>query len=138
MWIRRGDDGFSEDPDSGEDLVLEYLDNGGSWIALETFAGGGTNGQTYLRTYNLPSGGRHSGFQLRYRMILGSGAAWDFWHIDDVCFVQRPFPLLELVKTSQTLSDPINGSASPYAIPGARVQYGITLENRGSGQVDAD
>jgi uncharacterized repeat protein (TIGR01451 family) len=138
MWIRRGADAFSEDPDFGEDLVVEYLDNVGSWIALETFTGNGTNGQTYLRTYTLPAGGRHTGFRIRYRMILGSGAAWDFWHIDDVCLIQRPFPLLQLVKTSQTISDPINGSTDPYAIPGAYVEYRVTLENQGTGQVDSD
>lgn len=138
MWIRRGDDSFSEDPDSGEDLVVEYLDDAGSWTVLENFSGSGADGQTFLRNYNLPPGGRHNSFQLRYRMLLGSGAPWDFWHIDDVCFVQRPFPMLELVKTSQTLSDPINGSSGPYTIPGAHVQYRITLENRGDGQVDAD
>ena len=33
VWIRRGDDAFSEDPDDGEDLVIEYRDAGGGWIA---------------------------------------------------------------------------------------------------------
>ena len=26
VWVRRGDDGFSENPDANEDLEIEYLD----------------------------------------------------------------------------------------------------------------
>jgi uncharacterized repeat protein (TIGR01451 family) len=138
LWVRRGSDVFSENPDSGENLVLEYLDDVGSWTALETFAGNGTQGQVFLRTYNLPSGGRHSGFRLRFRMTAGSGAPWDFWHVDDVCFDQTPIPLLQVTKLSQVLSDPINGNTNPKAIPGAIVQYTIAVTNQGPGPVDAD
>lgn len=138
MWIRRGDDNFSEDPDSNENLVLEYLDDVGNWITLETFTGSGGSGQIFLRTYDLPAGGRHNGFRLRYRMTNGSGAGWDYWHVDNVCFDQVPIPSLQLTKVSQTLSDPINGNVGPKAIPGAYVQYTIALANQGSGPVDAD
>lgn len=138
LWIRRGDDLFSEDPDAGENLILEYLDDVGTWTALETFTGSGLSGQTFLRTYNLPSGGRHIGFRLRFRMTGGSGTIWDFWHIDDVCFDQEPFPQLQINKSSQTVSDPVNGSSDPKAIPGAYVQYTIRLENQGPGAVDGD
>lgn len=138
LWVRRGDDLFSEDPDGGENLVIEYLDSGGGWIALETFSGGGTPGQTFVRSYSLPAGGRHSGFRLRFRMTAGSGTIWDFWHIDDVCFDQLPIPLLQISKSAQTLSDPINGLSDPKAIPGATVEYTITVQNLGPGPVDAD
>lgn len=138
LWVRRGDDFFSEDPDNGENLVIEYLDNGGSWVALETFAGSGIPGQAFVRSYNLPAAGRHSGFRLRFRMTAGSGAIWDFWHVDDVCFDQVPVPMLQISKSAQTLSDPINGVSDPKAIPGASVQYTITVQNLGPGPVDAD
>jgi len=138
MWARRGADSFSEYPDFAENLVLEYIDDVGTWVALETFTGGGTPGQIFVRTYNLPAGGRHSAFQLRYRMTGGSGAPWDFWHVDDVCFVQVPIPLLQVTKVSQVLSDPISGGSDPKAIPGAIVQYTIAVTNQGPGAVDAD
>ncbi len=138
VWIRRGSDTFSEDPDNGEDLVIEYLDDVGSWVALETFAGTGGPGQSYARTYNLPASGRHSNFRLRFRMTGGSGATWDYWHIDDVCFVQAITPVLQVAKLSQTLSDPINGTSGPKAIPGAFVQYTIAISNQGLGSVDTD
>jgi len=138
MWIRRGSDNFSEDPDGGEDLVVEYLDDVNNWVVLETFSGNGGPGQTFVRTYNLPAAGRHAGFRLQFRMTGGSGVDWDFWHVDDVCFDQLVIPQLQIAKLAQTLSDPINGSSSPKAIPGAIVQYTIALVNQGSGPVDAD
>lgn len=138
LWIRRGSDSFSEDPDGGEDLVVEYLDNVNNWIALETFSGSGGPGQTFVRAYNLPAAGRHGGFRLRFRMTGGSGVDWDFWHVDDVCFDQLLIPQLQIAKLAQTLSDPINGTSGPKAIPGAIVQYTIALVNQGSGPVDAD
>ncbi|MCH8865445.1 MAG: hypothetical protein IID58_01210 [Proteobacteria bacterium] len=138
MWIRRGADSFSEDPDGGENLVVEYLDDVGAWIALETFSGSGGPGQRFVRSYTLPAAGRHTNFQLRYRMIAGSGAPWDFWHVDDVCFDQDLVPDLLVSKVAQTLTDPINGSANPKAIPGAVIQYTLGVSNQGLGPVDAD
>ncbi|MDJ0698273.1 MAG: hypothetical protein QNJ07_00345 [Woeseiaceae bacterium] len=137
-WIRRGSDAFSEDPDTGENLVVEYLDDTGSWIGLETFPGSGAPGQVFARTYTLPAAGRHSGFRLRFRMTAGSGPPWDYWHIDDVCLVQIPFPALLVTKSVQTISDPINGTSNPMAIPGAIFLYTVTVSNQGPGQVDTD
>lgn len=138
MWIRRGSDIFSEDPDVGEDLVVEYLDDANNWVALETFTGNGGQGQTFVRSYNLAPNGRHPGFRLRFRMTGGSGVDWDFWHVDDVCFDQQIIPVLQIAKLAQTLSDPINGSTGPKAIPGAIVQYTVAVVNQGIGPVDAD
>lgn len=92
LWVRRGSDAFSEDPDPGEDLVVEYLDVFGNWIPLETFSGSGTDGEIFTRSYDLSNttAAHHSGFRLRLRMLAGSGAAWDFWHIDDICYVSQP------------------------------------------------
>ena len=43
-----------------------------------------------------------------------------------------------VVKSSSVLTDPINGSTSPKAIPGAEVQYTIQVINNGIGVADAD
>jgi uncharacterized repeat protein (TIGR01451 family) len=138
LWIRRGADSFSEDPDGGEDLVVEYLDDVGSWVALETFTGNGGPGTIFLRAYDLPATARHAGFQLRFRQTGGSGAAWDFWHVDDVCFEFSTDPVLLVSKISQVLSDPINGPTDPKAIPGAIVLYTLGVTNIGLGTVDND
>ncbi len=138
MWIRRGQDSFSEDPDPGENLVVEYLNTSSNWIALEQFNGNGQAGQIFLRSYNLPAAGRHANFRLRFRQTGGSGGGDDYWHADDVCFVQLPFPALLVSKFSQTLSDPMNGGSNPKAIPGATMLYTINVANQGGGAVDAN
>ena len=91
-WVRRGDDGFSEDPDGGEDLVVEYYSSSGTWVVLDTFTGAGTPGQTFFRSYALPADARHPGFRLRFRMTGGSGSDYDYWHVDDVCLGPSGFP----------------------------------------------
>jgi uncharacterized repeat protein (TIGR01451 family) len=136
MWIRRGADAFSEDPDNVENLVVEYLNDSGSWTVLETFTGAGAQGQIFPRTFNIPTAGRHAGFRLRFRQTSGSGAGWDFWHIDDVCINQMLRPDLLVTKSVQTVSDPINGSSNPKAIPGAIMLYTINVSNQGPGPVD--
>lgn len=138
MWIRRGSDTFSEDPDTGENLVVEYLDDVGGWIPLETFAGNGGAGQVYVRSYNLPAAGRHGAMQLRFRMTGGSGAGWDFWHIDDVCFDQEFVPILVVAKNAATISDPANGTTNPKSIPGSVSRYTLEVTNQGLGTVDVD
>jgi MSHA biogenesis protein MshQ len=85
FWARRGADSFSEDPDTNEDLVAEYYNDSGSWVALETFNGNGSPGQTFTRNYVIPADGLHSNFQLRFRQTGGSGINFDYWHVDDVC-----------------------------------------------------
>lgn len=136
MWIRRGADAFSEDPDNIENLVVEFFNVGGGWTVLETFIGDGTQGQIFPRTFNIPATGRYAGFRLRFRQTSGSGAGWDFWHIDDVCINRMLRPDLLVTKSVQTVSDPINGSSNPKAIPGAIMLYTINVSNQGLGPVD--
>lgn len=138
LWIRRGSDSFSEDPDNGENLVVEYQDNVGSWVALESFSGNGAGGQIFSRTYTLPAAGLHASMRLRFRMTGGSGSSFDFWHVDDVCFNQDTSPVLNVEKRSAVSSDPVNGTNGPKAIPGAIVEYTVTLTNEGLGSVDSD
>ncbi len=47
-------------------------------------------------------------------------------------------PNLTVVKAVTTLEDPISGTVSPKAIPGATLRYLIVITNSGSGEVDAD
>ena len=84
IWIRRGDDSFSENPDNNEDLTLEYFDNTSSWVAIETFIGNDTQGEIFDRTYSLPAAALHANLQIRLSYAQGSGFNFDYWHIDDV------------------------------------------------------
>ncbi len=45
-------------------------------------------------------------------------------------------PQLSMQKTTTTLSDPINGTTSPKAIPGAMIEYTITATNSGDSATD--
>lgn len=137
VWVRRGDDAFSEDPDFNENLVIEYFNDVGSWVALETFTGSGTPGQVFIRAYDLPDSGRHTGFQLRIRQTGGSGNSFDYWHVDDVCFELSTDPVLMVAKLAMPISDPFNSGPAARAVPGAIVQYTISVTNQGLGATDA-
>jgi len=91
IWVRRGSDDFSEDPDAGEDLLIRYLDKLGQWVSLEQFQGAGQPGEIFERTYILPDDALHSGFRVMVRQVDGDswrGLYYDYWHIDDV-FIRR-------------------------------------------------
>lgn len=136
MWIRRGSDIFSEDPDNGEDFVVEYLDNTLNWVTLETFLGNGTTGQIYSRNYSLPASAQHAGFQIRFRQIAGNNGLWDYWHVDDVCIEGNvPFPTLVVLKTVALENDPVNAT-NPKAIPLSNSVYTIRVSNAGFGSPD--
>ncbi len=83
-WVRRGKDSFSEDPDWGEGLKVEYKNSSGSWVQLDHFDGGPPYGEIFTRTHTLGAAACHAGFQLRFRQLGGSGWGWDYWHVDDV------------------------------------------------------
>jgi hypothetical protein len=121
MWIRRGDDGFSENPEAGENLVVEYLNSSNNWVTLETFNGGGTQGQIFTRQYSMPAGAAHSGLRVRYTLTGGSGNNFDFWHVDDLCLVGPP----SLSVTKMASSTSVN--------PGGTVNYSIQVQNLGTG-----
>ena len=84
IWIRRGDDAFSEDPDGGENLIFEYQRADSSWGSLSTYFGSGTPGQTYQDSFVLPLDALHGSLSVRLRQTGGSGFDFDYWHFDDV------------------------------------------------------
>ncbi len=88
VWIRRGDDGFSENPDADEDLVFEYLNDSSSWIELDTYTGSGTQGEIFTPTFVLPNDALYNNLRLRFRFVQGSGNNFDYWHIDDVVITE--------------------------------------------------
>lgn len=45
---------------------------------------------------------------------------------------------MTIVVSQQVLSDPVNGTANPLAIPGALIEYSILVENRASYAIDAN
>ena len=139
-WVRKGADSFSENPEGNEDLIFEYSNNGTTWIEIDTFeasgAGSLANGEIVTPTYTAPADFvTSSTFQLRIRLRQASGAAFDFWHVDDVCFAGGQ-ALPTVLKTVVVESDPQSGTTNPKAIPGATMLYSIHVSNSGDGSVD--
>ena len=52
--------------------------------------------------------------------------------------MKQTLPDLLVTKSVQTISDPINGTTNPKAIPGAVMLYTINVSNQGPGAVDND
>lgn len=136
-WIRRGSDTFNNRPEGAENLVFEYLNNVGAWVPLETFTGAGTAGEIFVRNFTAPVDARHSGLRVRFRLLAGSGIDFDYWHVDDLCFVSGAASIA-INQTVSPFSDPVNGTLNPFFIPEAIAEYEITIENAGDGSVDED
>ncbi|MHA7899475.1 MAG: hypothetical protein ACX94B_06380 [Henriciella sp.] len=136
VWVRRGSDDFSENPEAGENLSLQYLNTASTWVTLETFLGDGTPGEIFDRTYTMPSDAIHANFQVRFSFSSGSGNGFDYWHVDDVCFT-RANPDFVVNKSVTIEQDPINGTSNPLGIPGAWAIYAIEVTNTGRGSADA-
>ncbi len=87
--IRGLDSAVSEDPDTNENLIIEYLNNLNNWVQLEIFPGDGTPGEIFNRSYPLPNDALHANFQLRFRYTFADGIDWDYWHVDDIVITER-------------------------------------------------
>lgn len=69
------------------------------------------------------------------------GTEGEISHTANAVFVVgNPEPVLPLAveKTAKVISDPVNGTDNPKAIPGAIVEYEITVTNPNAGRVDPD
>ena len=135
FWLQRGDDDFSENPEGGENITFEYLNDAGVWIALETFIGAGAPGEIFVRNFAAPADARHGALQVRFSYPQASGVDFDYWHIDSFCLASGA-PSLAISKSVIVESDPVNGAINPFSIPGSFLRYRLTVTNIGSGFVD--
>lgn len=130
IWVQRGSDLFSENPDNGEDLRIEYLSSGNSWIILEDFPGGGTPGEIFDRTYDLPADALHSGLRFRFRTLDGN--LWsDYWHIDDVVVTETQ-PPTALVAHWQLEEATWNGASNQILDVSGNNFHGFSVAPTGS------
>ena len=86
FWMREGQSGCGEDPDSSEHMYVEYLRSSGSWGQITYFNAG--LGYPYYTprsvSFSLPNDAFHSNFKFRFRLSHGSGTCCDWWFVDDV------------------------------------------------------
>lgn len=100
VWVRRGDDSFSEDPDAGEDFVVEYWSADGNWIELLMLPGDGMPGEIFELSLNLPLDALHPNLGIRFSVTDGSRFEFpppptldnDFWHVDNPTVVETAPP----------------------------------------------
>ena len=108
--------------ESGEQLVVEYLNNLQRWSALNTITSDGINQTTFTEfTHALPANALHNKFRLRFR-TLGDETN-DLWYIDDVSVVAVVIPPNDeclnalVVGTGATNFTSANATASDPALP---------------------
>lgn len=84
FYIRLGDGGLCEYLDGGEDVVLEYSNNGGgAWTNISTFYSG--NYFTFTPfSFTIPAGAQTPATRFRWRQLSHSGAGYDNWALDDI------------------------------------------------------
>ena len=113
--------GGGESPDAGDDLKVEYLNNVGSWITLNTHAGDGVDMTEFEEVeLQVPSDGLHAEFRLSISCTATSGA-YDDWFIDDI-YIGQPSDYDVLVSPSYQAQ---YGPAGDYAT------YTLNIKNKG-------
>jgi len=70
------------------------------------------------------------------RLLARSGAVT--LSTNSIALPAAAMPVLTILKSVQVFSDPVNGTSSPKAIPGAVMSYTVTVTNSGPGAVDAN
>ena len=83
-WIKQGNSGCGEEPDSNENFYLEYKNSNNGWGQIQYLAGSSIGGSVTNVNYNLPADAYHSTFQVRARQNSGSGTCCDYWFFDDI------------------------------------------------------
>lgn len=89
-WQRTGG---GNSPETGDDLVLEYLDSTGEWQELNRHDGGGADMTVFqMAQLILPADAMHLDFRLR---ISSSGdlGSFDDWFLDDLSIVELQVPI---------------------------------------------
>ena len=102
--------------------------------AMPQVADSGADTSTYELQYTLPVGAAIGTWTVQVTAIEGTeGTVTD---LGSTTF-EVAGPNLLVVKSVLALSDPLNGSTDPKAIPGATMLYSIEVSNQGRGSVDA-
>ncbi|GEM_PF-3450005 len=105
--------------------------------AMTQVADSGAATKTYEYAYVIPAGGTAGVWTAIVTAAEGSeGTVADSG--TGGFTVGMPMPNLTFLKFSQVERDPVNGTTSPKAIPGADVLYTLQVSNSGPGPVDND
>ncbi|MEZ5541408.1 MAG: hypothetical protein R3F42_05130 [Pseudomonadota bacterium] len=121
--------------------VLDLADPAGALllaaVPMTQVADSGAATKVYEYAYTLPAAA--GGGTWSARVTAHEGSEGTIAHQRTATFtVTAGVAELTLVKSVQTLSDPLHGTFDPYNIPGARLLYTIQVSNSGAGGTDTD
>ncbi len=95
--------GNADLPESGDNLWVEYKNNSGAWVTLNTHEGGGTAMTDFeYVSLELPADADHSGLQIRFR-TFGSAVGEDNWYVDNIRLDYPPAMGVNAMAMSETL-----------------------------------
>ncbi|NNJ93291.1 MAG: hypothetical protein HKP57_00905, partial [Halobacteria archaeon] len=106
-----------------------------SLAAMTQVADSGAATRTYEYAYTIPAGGPDGTWSAQ--VIAHEGTEGTITHQRNAALTVSGASL-SVSKSVQTLSDPVNGTSSPYNLPGAQLRYAIRVTNNGLGSTDAD
>ncbi len=76
--------GGGDSPESGDDLLGEYVNDQGVWVEFQRHLGSGPDMTTFEQVeLTLPADALHAAFRLRFS-TSGSSGAFDDWFVDDL------------------------------------------------------
>jgi hypothetical protein len=132
------DDGTHGDAAAGDRIFT----NNGSVVANPTYTFGSGDAESiawtvrvFARDASTSTIGATNGHVHRSGQANSPQNQANFWNIDDQVFSLVKVNLV-ILKSSATISDPVNGAVNPKAIPGAVEQYTIVVTNQGLGASD--
>ena len=83
-WYQQTGNGDS--PETGDDLVVEYLNAGEAWVELNRHLGSGPDMTEFeFVAIDLPHAAEHPGFRLRFNALSTESGLVDSHFVDDVC-----------------------------------------------------
>jgi Trypsin-like peptidase domain len=115
--------GFSEPADSGDDLSVDYYDNGGQWQPLTVHFGAGPSMPLFdKREILLPAGALHNRCRIRLRSTAQNGE-YDYWFVDNI-LISLPSPSEINVATTPIIK---------WLAPNDSSLGSLIIQNQGSG-----
>ena len=105
--------------------------------AMSLFSDDGQANRVFNHSFSLPSDAE-SGVWL-FSVTADEGAENEISHTSQFSFtVNQPLPNITVSKSVETVSDPLNGTVNPKALPGAELVYSIRAINTGPGNALTD
>ncbi len=86
--------GAADSPEGGDDLLIEYFSDNGTWVVLRTVTGAGPDQVSFVEFNDVvPDDGLHTAFRLRFHRLQDTIGDVDDFFVDDVSISTAGCPL---------------------------------------------